>query len=46
MSRTPPARERREPSPGAGLAATLWVVAALLVAFLLAWALFASIYAG
>ena len=44
MSPTPPARERPDRSPGADLAATLWVIVALIVAFLLAWGLFASIY--
>jgi hypothetical protein len=44
MSPTPPPRERPERSPGADLAATLWVIAALIVAFLLAWGLFEWIY--
>ncbi len=46
MSPTPPVRERPERSPRADLAATLWALAALIVAYLLAWGLFAWIYAA
>jgi hypothetical protein len=46
MSPARPARKRSEPSPGADLAATLWVLALLIVAFLLAWWLLDGMYAG
>jgi hypothetical protein len=40
------ARKRSEPPPGADLAATLWVLALLIGAFLLAWWLLDGMYAG
>jgi hypothetical protein len=45
MSPAQPPRKRSEPSPAADLAATLWVVAVLIVAFLLAWWLLDGMYA-
>jgi hypothetical protein len=46
VSPTPPVRKRSEPEAGADLAATLWVLALLIVAFLLAWWLLDGMYAG
>jgi hypothetical protein len=47
VSPTPPrVRKRSGPEAGTDLAATLWVLALLIVAFLLAWWLLDGMYAG
>jgi hypothetical protein len=46
MSARRPADRRSEPSASADLAATLWTVAILIAAILLAWVLLDGMYAG
>jgi hypothetical protein len=46
MNARPPADKRSEASAGTDLTATLWMVAILMVAILLAWVLLDGMYAG